>query len=159
MKISSFSAPVALFAAAALTLSACAANETANPGTGTSGSAAAGGTLAGKGASSMSAAQQKWIADYQSAHPGVTINYSPDGSGAGREAFTSGAVQYAGSDRPFKDEELGVGKFGLCAADSNALDLPVYVSPIAVIFNVDGVKDLKLDPDTLASIFAGKITK
>lgn len=77
MKISSFGAPVALFAAAALTLSACAANETANPGTGTSGSAAAGGTLAGKGASSMSAAQQKWIADYQSAHPGVTINYSP----------------------------------------------------------------------------------
>ena len=127
MKISSFGAPVALFAAAALTLSACAANETANPGTGTSGSAAAGGTLAGKGASSMSAAQQKWIADYQSAHPGVTINYSPDGSGAGREAFTSGAVQYAGSDRPFKDEEMGAGKFGKCTADSNALNLPIYV--------------------------------
>ena len=160
MKISTLSAPVALLAAAALTLSACAANESAQPSTGGSaGGTTAESTLAGKGASSMSAAQQKWIADYQSAHPGITINYSPDGSGAGREAFTSGAVQYAGSDRPFKDEELGVGKFGLCAADSNALDLPVYVSPIAVIFNVDGVKDLKLDPDTLASIFAGKITK
>ena len=159
MKISTFGAPVALLAAAALTLSACAANETANPGTGSSGSTTAESTLAGKGASSMSAAQQKWIADYQSAHPGVTINYSPDGSGAGRQAFTSGAVQYAGSDRPFKDEELGAGKFGKCTAESNALDLPVYVSPIAVVFNVDGVKDLKLDPDTLAGIFAGKITK
>lgn len=159
MKISSFGAPVALFAAAALTLSACAANETANPGTGTSGSAAAGGTLAGKGASSMSAAQQKWIADYQSAHPGVTINYSPDGSGAGREAFTSGAVQYAGSDRPFKDEEMGAGKFAKCTAESNALNLPVYVSPIAVIFNVEGVDSLKLDADTVAGIFAGAITK
>ena len=116
MKISSIGAPVALLAAAALTLSACAANETANPGTGGTGTAAAS-TLAGKGASSMSAAQQKWIADYQSAHPGVTINYSPDGSGAGREAFISGAVQYAGSDRPFKDEELGKGKFGECTAD------------------------------------------
>ena len=158
MKISTFGAPVALLAAAALTLSACATNEPAQPGTGSTGSTSAS-TLAGKGASSMSAAQQKWIADYQSAHAGITINYSPDGSGAGRQAFTSGAVQYAGSDRPFKDEELGAGKFGKCTADSNALDLPVYVSPIAVIFNVDGVTDLKLDPDTLASIFAGKITK
>ena len=107
----------------------------------------------------MSAAQQKWIADYQSAHPGVTINYSPDGSGAGREAFTSGAVQYAGSDRPFKDEEMGAGKFAKCTAESNALNLPVYVSPIAVIFNVQGVDSLKLDPDTVAGIFAGTITK
>ena len=157
MKISTLGAPVALLAAAALTLSACAANE-GQPAAGSSGTAAAS-TLAGKGASSMSAAQQKWIADYQSAHPGVTINYSPDGSGAGREAFTSGAVQYAGSDRPFKDAEMGAGKFAGCAADSNALNLPVYVSPIAVIFNVDGVTDLKLDADTVAGIFAGKITK
>ena len=158
MKISKLGAPVALIAAAALTLSACAANEPANPGTGTSGTAASS-TLAGKGASSMSAAQQKWIADYQSAHSGVTINYSPDGSGAGREAFTSGAVQYAGSDRPFKDEEMGAGKFAGCTAESNALDLPVYISPIAVIFNVEGVDELKLDADTVAGIFAGKITK
>ncbi|MFT4218276.1 MAG: phosphate ABC transporter substrate-binding protein PstS [Micropruina sp.] len=158
MKISTLGAPVALLAAVALTLSACAANETGNPGAGSSSSPTAERTLAGKGASSMSAAQQKWIADYQSAHAGVTVNYSPDGSGAGRLAFASGAVQYAGSDRPLKDEELGAGKFGMCTADSSALDLPVYVSPIAVVFNVDGIKDLRLDPDTLAGIFAGKIT-
>ncbi len=157
MKISTIGAPVALLAAAALTLSACAANETAAPGAG--GSSAASSTLSGKGSSAMSAAQQKWIADYQSAHPGITINYSPDGSGAGREAFTSGAVQYAGSDRPFKDEEMGAGKFAKCTAESNALNLPIYVSPIAVIFHVEGVDSLKLDPETLASIFAGKITK
>lgn len=40
---------------------------------------------------------------------------------------------------------MGAGKFGKCAADGNALNLPIYVSPIAVIYNVDGVKDLKLD--------------
>jgi len=158
VKISTLGASVALAAATALTLSACAANETASPGAGSSGTAAAS-TLSGKGASSMSAAQQKWIADYQSANPGVTINYSPDGSGAGREAFVAGAVQYAGSDRPFKDEEMGAGKFGKCTAESNALNLPIYVSPIAVIFHVEGVDSLKLDPDTLAGIFAGKITK
>lgn len=59
MKISTFGAPVALLAAAALTLSACAAKQPANPGTGSSGSTTAESTLAGKGTSSMSAAQQK----------------------------------------------------------------------------------------------------
>ena len=34
---------------------------------------------------------------------------------------------------------MGAGKFGKCTADSNALNLPVYISPIAVIFKVDGV--------------------
>ncbi|MBP8920022.1 MAG: phosphate ABC transporter substrate-binding protein PstS [Micropruina sp.] len=159
MKISTFGAPLALVCAAALTLSSCAANEGASPAGNSGNGTSVSGTLSGKGASSMSAAQQKWIADYQSAHPGVTINYSPDGSGAGRESFVSGAVQYAGSDRPFKDAEMGAGKFARCTPESNALNLPVYVSPIAVIFNVEGVDELKLDPDTLAAIFAGKITK
>jgi len=54
---------------------------------------------------------------------------------------------------------MGAGKFAGCAADSNALNLPVYISPIAVIYNLDGVTDLALDPATVAGIFAGKITK
>ena len=157
MKISTIGTPIALIAAAALTFSSCASNE--GPATGAPGSSGLSGTLSGKGASSMAVAQQKWIADFQTANSGATVNYSPDGSGAGREAFISGAVQYAGSDRAFKDEEMGAGKFGKCTAESNALNLPVYISPIAIVFNVDGVKDLKLDADTLASIFSGKITK
>ncbi len=151
MKITSFGGAVAL--AATLALTGCAANEGAS-----SSSTAAASTLAGKGSSAMAAAQQKWIADYQSKNPGVTINYSPDGSGAGRDGFISGAVAFAGSDRAFNDSEMGAGKFGKCARDSSALNLPVYISPIAVIFKVDGVDSLKLDAATLAGIFAGKIT-
>ncbi len=106
----------------------------------------------------MKAAQDAWRAAFQTANPGVTVNYSPDGSGAGRESFTSGAVDFAGSDRAFKDEEMGAGKFATCTADSNALNLPVYISPIAIIFNVEGVDKLQLDADTVAGIFSGKIT-
>lgn len=158
MIIKKFAAPIALLAASALSLTACAANETpAAPGAATAG--ALSGTLAGKGASSMKVGQEAWIAAFQTKNPGVTINYSPDGSGAGREAFISGAVQYAGSDRAFKDEEMGKGKFGKCSAESSALNLPVFIAPIAVIYKVDGVKDLQLDAETTASIFAGKITK
>lgn len=162
MKISKFGAPAALLTVAALTLSACAANEPATPsstGSASGSMAALSGTLAGKGASSMKAAQEKWVADFQTANPGVTVNYAPEGSGAGREAFIAGAVQFAGSDRPLKDEEMGKGKFAKCSAESNALNLPVYISPIAVVYNLDGVDELKLDADTVASIFAGKITK
>lgn len=154
---------MALLAAGALALTGCATNEgpagTAGPGnaTGTGGPALSG-TLTGKGASSMKAAQDAWRAAFQTANNGVTVNYSPDGSGAGREAFVGGAVQFAGSDRPFKDEEMGAGKFKTCATDSNALNLPVYISPIAVLYQVEGVKDLQLDAATLAGIFAGKIT-
>ncbi len=146
----------ALATATALVLAGCATNETgAAPGTSAPGAQ----TLSGKGASSMKAAQEKWVADFQTANTGVTVNYSPDGSGAGRSAFIAGAVQFAGSDRPFKDEEMGAGKFATCAPESNALNLPVYISPIAVVFNVDGVDSLTLDPDTVAGIFAGRITK
>jgi phosphate transport system substrate-binding protein len=107
----------------------------------------------------MKAAQEKWVAEFQTANSGVTINYKPDGSGAGREAFAGGGADFAGSDRAFKDEELGAGKFAGCAADSSALNLPVYISPIAIVFNVDGVTELTLDAKTVAGIFTGKITK
>ena len=120
MKIKPIAAVLAT--ATAFTLVGCAANEAAGTG-GTSSAAAQ--TLTGKGASSMKAAQEKWVADFQTANTGITVNYSPEGSSAGRSAFTAGAVQFAGSDRPLKDEEMGAGKFATCAADSNALNLPV----------------------------------
>ena len=159
MKIK-FAAPVAMLAATALALTGCAANE-GTPAAGGGSAAGAGalkGTLAGKGASSMKVAQEKWIADFQTKNAGVTINYSPDGSGAGREAFMSGAVQYAGSDRALKDEEMKAG-LGKCAPSAKPLNLPVFVAPIAVIYKVEGVKELKLDGETAAAIFAGKITQ
>lgn len=140
-------ASVALISAFALAFSGCASEG-----------GASGQTLTGKGSSAQKAAQEKWTADFQTKNSGTTVNYSPDGSGAGRSAFIAGAVDFAGSDRPFKDDEMGAGKFAGCSADSNALNLPVYISPIAVIYKLDGVTDLEFQPATLAGIFSGKIT-
>lgn len=159
LKLKKFGAPIALLAASTLALSACAANEGTPANTaGGGGTNALSGTIAGQGASSMGAAQKAWIAEFQTANPGVTVNYNPAGSGAGREAFTAGAVLYAGSDRAFKDEEMGAGKFAKCAPSSNALNLPTFISPIAVMFNIEGVDELKLKPAVIAGIFSGKIT-
>ena len=45
------------------------------------------------------------------------------------------------------------------AETNNLVEVPAYVSPIAVIYNLPDVTSLKLDPETLANIFAQKITK
>jgi phosphate transport system substrate-binding protein len=70
----------------------------------------------------------------------------------------SGAADFAGSDAALSDKELA-GSFSGCAAGSKAIDLPVYISPIAIAYNVHGVQNLKLDASTIAGIFKGAITK
>lgn len=148
----------ALAATGILLLSACASNEPrAGDPTGSSGAEALSGELSGAGASSQGSASDAWIASFQKANRDVTINYSPDGSGAGRKAFASGGVAYAGSDSALSDEELA-GDFAPCVPGTAAIDLPVYISPIAVVFNVEGVDELDLDAATLAGIFKGTIT-
>lgn len=135
-------------------LAGCAGNESSASQTTAS---TLSGKLSGAGASSMGAAQDSWIAGFQTSNPGVTINYDPSGSGAGRTSFISGAVQFAGSDSALSDEELA-GSFALCATGTPGINIPVYNSPIAVVYNVAGVTELNLDADTLAKIFAGQIT-
>jgi phosphate transport system substrate-binding protein len=151
-----FGVPAVVAITAALALSSCASNEgTAAPEESAS---TLSGNLVGAGASSQDAAQQAWIAGFQTANPDVTIDYDPSGSGAGRETFLEGASDFAGSDRAFKDEEIAAGGFAKCAPDSSIVELPLYVSPIAVIFNLEGIDTLDLEPATVAAIFAGTIT-
>lgn len=151
----------AAVAALALVMTGCATNEpgaTNTTATG-SGATALSGNIAGTGSSAMSAAQEAWIAAYQTKNSGVKVSYSPEGSGAGRTGFIGGGVDFAGSDRAFKDDEMGKGKFGKCTAESNAVNLPVYISPIAIMFNVAGVNSLNMDADTVAKVFSNKITR
>ena len=82
---------------------------------------------------------------------------TPDGSGAGRKAILDGSAQFAGSDAYLSDAEYASSK-AKCGPDG-ALNIPVYISPIAVAFNLPDVKDLKLDAPTVAKIFRGQIAK
>lgn len=152
-----YTAPLAVLAVAAISLTGCAANERATSTPQSAGSSISG-TLNGVGSSAQGAAQTVWAAGFQTANPDVTINYDPQGSGAGRKSFISGAADFAGSDAALSADDLA-STFAGCAAGSSALDLPVYISPIAIAYNVDGVKDLRLDAATIAGIFKGTITK
>ncbi len=166
MKLSRIGAAVAFSTTLALALSGCAVNEGgAAGGAATPGSADTGqqlfGTLTGVGSSAMASAQETWVAAFQTAHADVTVNYSPDGSGAGRDAFAGGGADFAGSDRALDVEELVPEALSnsRCAEGTKAINLPVYISPIAVIYNLEGVDSLKLDAATLAAIFRGQITR
>lgn len=113
------------------------------------------GTLQGAGSSAQTAAMQAWAAGFQAANSGVTVQYAPVGSGAGVSKFLAGAVTFAGSDKFLTADQLASAQ-KQCA--SPALDIPTYVSPIAIVYNLPGVKDLQLSPKTVAGIFRGTIT-
>lgn len=147
----------ALAAAGALLLSSCASNEApADESEDTTGgeTSSISGTLNGVGASSMGGAQTVWIAGFQTANPDVTVNYDPAGSGAGVEAITGGGADYAGSDAVLEADATSP----VCAADGYPVNLPVYISPVAVVFNLEGIDSLNMDAETIANIFKGEIT-
>ncbi|MCU1424639.1 MAG: pstS, partial [Microbacteriaceae bacterium] len=151
-----FGSVAAIAIAGTMMFSGCATNEgsSAAPGTGAQFS----GTLDGAGASSQGSAQETWVAAFQTENPDVTVNYEPSGSGAGREAFLSGGVAFAGTDSSLSDDEIA-GEFASCVPDTGYVEVPAYISPIAVIFNVEGVDELNLDAATIANIFKGEITR
>lgn len=113
------------------------------------------GTLTGGGSTAQGSAQVQWATDFQGKNSGTTINYNQVGSGAGRTSFESGAYSFAGSDAYISDPTEYSAAKKQCGADP--IEVPVYVSPIAVVFNLQGITSLKLDGPTIAKIFSGDI--
>lgn len=140
--------------AISLSLTACSAANEAPAGDG-GGDSGLSGTISGAGASSQAAAVTAWKADFETKNAGVTVNYDPVGSGGGREQFLSKATSFAGSDAYLADDELK--QAGERCEGGELIQFPVYVSPIAVAYNLEGVTDLQLSPKTLAMIFDQKI--
>lgn len=154
----------ALVGALTLALTACgsddptgAASTTPAAGGETTAAVSLMGTLNGGGSSAQEKAQQAWGAGFQTANPDTTVNYTATDSGAGRKSFLDGSLDFAGSDAALNEDELASAT-ARCYGGAG-LDLPVYVSPIAVAFNLDGVTTLDLTPDVVAKIFAGTITQ
>ena len=161
MRIKRLLPVLALVAALAFVVAACGdADDNSSDGAAASDSSSqeVSGNIAGAGSSAQDAAMQAWIAGLQSTSPDATVSYDPVGSGGGREQFVSGGVDFAGSDSPLADDEL-TGAQKRCGGADNLVEIPVYISPIAVIYNLEGVDNLQLSPETAAKIFAQKITK
>jgi phosphate transport system substrate-binding protein len=147
----------------ALALSACGSDndDAAAPSGGASGSSGStadcpSGELSATGSSAQNSAYTAWISAYQAQCGDVSINYDPQGSGAGRTAFYNKQVPLAGSDSSIKDEDRG--KADARCAPGKAVDIPTVITPIAAVYNLQGVDKLTLTPALLGQIFDGKIT-
>lgn len=160
-------APSVAVLALSISLTACGGGNSADDASGDSGDTGSSessgdyadlsGELAIGGASSQESAQNAWIVGFGEVAPGVTVSYDPVGSGGGRENFISGGYPLAGSDSYLTDDEGELsGATETCG--SEPIEIPNYISPIAVIYNLEGVDELNLSPETLAGIFAGEIT-
>ncbi len=152
---------VAVFTALALFTAACSSNKddvkTGSSTGDTSGSSgydyeSLSGTLNGSGATFPKAFYESAIESFSTVAPGVTVNYGGGGSGKGKTDLADQVVIWAGTDSTVKDEDVSTFKGGAF------LYFPTVAAPITVSYNLKGVTELQLSPDTLAKIFQAQIT-
>ncbi len=160
-----FAASACLLAAGAFALAACGSDNnngsTASAGgtkANTSSITCSSGQLQLAGSTAQANAMSEWIKNYQTACSDATINYGGGGSGQGVQNFQDGTIDFAGSDFPLAagDEQS---KANARCKSGPAINLPMVPGPIAVAYNLPGVKSLNLSAATLAKMFSGKISK
>lgn len=84
------------------------------------------------------------------AKTGNKVSYTATSSGRGRASFLAKTDDFAGSDSLYGATEKTPGEYKV---------IPVIGGPVAIVFNVAGVNNLRLDAKTLSGIFTGTITK
>ncbi|WP_214409373.1 phosphate ABC transporter substrate-binding protein PstS [Sphaerisporangium fuscum] len=154
--------------AGVLSLAACGTDNN-NTGSGTSSANAGGsstsggsglsGTINAAGSSAQANAIDQWKKGFQGANPGVSVNYQPSGSGAGVQSFIQGTIAFAGSDSALKDDKGEPAQADARCKTGKAINLPMVIGPVAVVYNLPGVDGLQLSPQTIGDIFNSKITK
>ncbi|MEE3064072.1 MAG: phosphate ABC transporter substrate-binding protein PstS [Actinomycetota bacterium] len=87
--------------------------------------------------------------------PRKSVSYNPTGSGAGREQFIAGHVDFAGSDSPLSTDQI-LPATKRCNGNP-AWDLPLVFGPVALVYNLPEVKTLVVNSDALARILTGRI--
>ncbi|WP_418909675.1 phosphate ABC transporter substrate-binding protein PstS [Arthrobacter antioxidans] len=115
------------------------------------------GTLTGGGSTAQNSAMTAWRAGFSFLHPKVQVQYASVGSGAGRAGIIEGATEFAGSDAYLQDEEIEEAQE--TCGPGGAINIPAYISPISIAFNLPGVDNLNFDAETIARIFRGEITQ
>jgi phosphate transport system substrate-binding protein len=158
VRLDRFSAALCVVAAGALVLSGCGSNENArNTSVPPSPNVKCGGqkTLKASGSTAQANAMTRFVNAFEQTCSGQTINYTPNGSGAGISEFTGNQTDFGGSDSPLIPSEYNAAQQ---RCGSPAWNLPVVFGPIAITYNINAVTSLNLDGPTAAKIFNGTIT-
>jgi phosphate transport system substrate-binding protein len=107
------------------------------------------------GATFVDPLMQKWASEYKNNVKKAEIDYIPKGSGYGIENVTKRTLDFGCSDAPMNAKEVEAAK----AAGGEVIHIPVTIGAVAVVYHLDGVKDLKLSGEVLADIYTRKILK
>jgi len=107
--------------------------------------------ISGAGATFPYPVYAKW-ADAYKKETGIGLNYQSIGSGGGIKQIKAKTVTFGASDMPLKPDDL---------EKSGLLQFPMIMGGVVPVVNLEGIKpgEITLDGPTLASIFAGEITK
>jgi phosphate transport system substrate-binding protein len=109
-----------------------------------------GNKIIGAGSTFINPIMTHWIADFQSAHGNVQINYQSIGSGGGIQQLKQGLVDFGASDAPLDDQQLQ----GMPVL----VQIPESAGPVCISYNLPELKTpLKLSAATLAGIYLGQI--
>lgn len=107
-------------------------------------------SIIGAGSTFINPIMSHWIADFQSSHAGVQINYQSIGSGGGIQQLKKGLVDFGASDAALDDQAL--------QAMPALVQIPESAGPVCITYNLPALKTpLKLSAATLAGIFLGDI--
>ncbi|MDQ1578072.1 MAG: phosphate transport system substrate-binding protein, partial [Microbacteriaceae bacterium] len=159
MKFKHVATASAIALAAAIALTSCASTPSAAPVASNKANATATpidstltGTITAGGSSAQANAETAWTAAFKAQAAGVTINYDKSqGSGGGVTNWLAGSYDFAGSDAALTAAQQTSSQAN--CGTGGALDLPAYLSGVAIIYNLPGVTGLKLSSATLAKIF------
>jgi len=94
----------------------------------------------------------KWFDEYAKVDPSVRFNYQSIGSGGGQKQILAQTVDFGASDGPMSDDNLS-------KAPGKILHIPTVAGAVVMTYNLPGNPALKLDGETIADIFLGKIKK
>jgi phosphate transport system substrate-binding protein len=115
------------------------------------------GTITAGGSSAQANAETAWTAAFAGlGASGVTVNYDKSlGSGGGVTNWLAGSDDFVGSDAALKPDQY-TSAAALCTT-GKPVNLPAYLSGVALVYNLSGVTDLKLSTEVIAKIFTLQI--
>ena len=117
----------------------------------TAGAKQTGGSLVGAGSTFVAPLVSTWIAKVDSAFD-LKVTYGPIGSGGGIQQIINRTVDFGTSDAPLTPEQF--------AACKGCVQIPWALSATSIAYRGDDLPNhLKLDGDTVAGIFLGRIKK
>jgi ABC-type phosphate transport system substrate-binding protein len=118
-------------------------------------------SVSGSGSSWASVALDQWSSNVR--QNGLVVNYSPDGSAAGRQDWINNQVDFSGSDPPFRNGQDELGGTGSENAEKYGFSyVPDTAGGTAFMYHITVgghlIRNLRLRPLTIMKIFTGDIT-